>query len=176
MPPFVATAQIPIALINAQETIVRSLTNGNGTSRDKGSEKPKPQPAFPESEKTLEKNLTIEVRRDCRECELSFYKKHGQFLVKHRVPSDKGEHFFRRSQRRSEIRNPERPEQSGLEGLESEFRGEYRYQFDYEHGYVNDLRRGFGRHDVRPFNAKLSHVKDETDTLTYQQRGNQEIF
>ena len=176
MPPFVATAQIPIALINAQETIVRILTNGNGTSRDKGSEKPKPQPAFPESEKTLEKNLTIEVRRDCRECELSFYKKHGQFLVKHRVPSDKGEHFFDvpKDAAKFGIRNVRiSPD---LKDLKANSAGEYRYQFDYEHGYVNDLRRGFGRYDVRPFNAKLSHVKDETDTLTYQQRGNQEIF
>ena len=80
--------------------------------------------------------------------------------------SDKGEHFFDgpKDATKFGIRNVR--SNADLKDLKANSVGEYRYQFDYEHSHVNDLRRGFGRYDVRLFNAKLSHVKDETDTIT----------
>ena len=107
--------------------------------------------------------LKIVGKNGCNECDIWFFNEDKQILKK--------EPFLDKTETQS-FEIPHGATAFGIwnaeinqneQQLEKNAKEEYHYQFDYERSYLNDLRRGFGRYDIRPLDAKFSQVNGESE-------------
>ena len=120
-------------------------------------------PGDPSEPTQSNKYLKIVGKNGCNECDIWFFNEDKQILKKEAF-SDKTEtqsFEIPRGATAFGIWNTEINQNEHQ--LKKNAKGEYHYQFDYERNYVNDLRRGFGRYDIRPFDAKFSQVNGASE-------------
>ena len=105
--------------------------------------------------------LKIQRKKGCNECDIWFFNEEKQLLKKETFSDKKETQSFKIPHGATAFGIWNTEINPNEQQLKKNAEGKYHYQFDYERSYLNDLRRGFGRYDIRPFDAKFSQVNGE---------------
>ena len=100
-------------------------------------------------------NITILSKKDCKKCTLWFFNEEREPIYWMTFPEEAGEHSFPipSGAKYVGIWNP--TINQALSPLEFNDQPSYNFSFYYNYNPWNDLRRGLGNHNIRPYDSML---------------------